>query len=350
MDSAGNFYFSKLYSVPIPGGFTPISIAVHKGYFDPNTARVIWGPPTVPFAAPPGTAGADKPHIAVDPNTSGATATVYLAFTDFNAGQVIRIVRSVDGASTWSAPITLSKPGVPLGAIPRVGPIGEIYVAWERNWAQPSGQAIMIAKATAWPSFSSELVVSNVTPLTRIPSFNPGREPNEFPTMGVDTRGRVYLAWNDGRYGSGCPDPGRASDRIGAILLTYSPDGLSNWSSFAVVNDDGFPSATCTDHFYPWLSIDPNDGVHLGWYDNRLRAPLRYDLTDTYAATFNIVGGVSPNIRLTSCTFSTNVQSTCQLVFGDYNGGYATIDRFHYAWGDGRNGDPDAFSGGLPLR
>ena len=92
------------------------------------------------------------------------------------------------------------------------------------------------------------------------------------------------------------------------------------------------------------------DGVHLGWYDNRLRAPLRYDLTDTYAATFNIVGGVSPNIRLTSCTFSTNVQSTCQLVFGDYNGGYATIDRFHYAWGDGRNGDPDAFSGGLPLR
>jgi hypothetical protein len=243
VDSAGNFYFSKLYSVPIPGGFTPISIAVHKGYFDPNTARVIWGPPTVPFAAPPGTAGADKPHIAVDPNTSGATATVYLAFTDFNAGQVIRIVRSVDGASTWSAPITLSKPGVPLGAIPRVGPIGEIYVAWERNWAQPSGQAIMIAKATAWPSFSSELVVSNVTPLTRIPSFNPGREPNEFPTMGVDTRGRVYIAWNDGRYGSGCPDPGRASDRIGAILLTYSPDGLSNWSSFAVVNDDGFPSA-----------------------------------------------------------------------------------------------------------
>jgi hypothetical protein len=111
----------------------------------------------------------------------------------------------------------------------------------------------------------------------------------------------------------------------------------------------GPPSLTCTDHFFPWLSVDPNGGVHLGWYDRRLRPrqPVDYSMTDTYGASFAPPNIVSPNVRLTSCTFSTDVTSACTSPFGDYNGGFATASKFYFAWGDGRNGDPDAFSGGI---
>ena len=361
VDAAGSFYFSNMYT-EVGAGFYPKSITVHTGHYDLISGNVIWGPPSLAFLSPAGVSGADKPHISVDPNTSGAGVIVYVAFTQNtqNVNGAISVVRSTDGARTWSEPVIVSTSHVtepPLGAIPRVGPNGEIYVAWEGNWGGNAGRTIKIVKSSTmnWPSFSPELIVSSVIKTDPIPFFNPGRM-NDFPTMGVDTsagpnRGRVYIAWNDGGFGSGCPDALRASNKIGSILLSHSPDGLSNWSSPpTMINDDGHPSLTCTDHFFPWLSVDPNGGVHLGWYDRRLRSPPgRYDLTDVFAATFTVAGGISTNVRLTSCSFSTNVQANCQPGFGDYNGGYATANRFHYAWGDGRNGDPDSYTGGLIL-
>jgi len=107
------------------------------------------------------------------------------------------------------------------------------------------------------------------------------------------------------------------------------------------------------DQLHLWVSVGPNGTVYLGWYDRRLRAVNCTNdcesRTDTFAASFTVAGGVSPNKRLTSCSFSMNVLSNCNPNFGDYNGGHATADRFYYGWGDGRNGDSDGFSGGLQL-
>ncbi len=113
-----------------------------------------------------------------------------------------------------------------------------------------------------------------------------------------------------------------------------------------MVNDDGLPSATGTHHWLPWLVVDVRGVANLGWYDRRLRG-TNPAFTDAFAAQFTVSGGVSPNQRLTSQTFSMNVPSSCTPNFGDYNGAAASPARFHFLYGDGREGNPDTFSAGF---
>ncbi len=112
-----------------------------------------------------------------------------------------------------------------------------------------------------------------------------------------------------------------------------------------MVNDDGNPSGTLTHHWFPWVSVNTNSVAYLAWYDRRLRGTTT-DLTDVFAASFTVAGGVGPNKRLTDQSFSMNVPRNCTPNFGDYNQGYATDTTFHFCWGDGRLRDPDAFGGG----
>jgi len=336
VDWACNFYFANLYN---PGQFImyfPLVISVHTGRFDPNLGKVVWNRPTLI-----GT-DVDKEHIAVDPRTIVPRPSVYVAYTNFAISpRQIEVTRSTDGGQTWSAPVVLASGNV-QGPIPRVGPSGEVHVAWENFPDAP--RAIKIRTAATWPNFGAETLVSNVVPIA-LPRFMD--RVNEFPTMAVDTtagglnRGRVYVAWNDGGFGG--------ADTIGSILLKHSLDGTTWSTPLIMVNDDGNPSDTLTHHWFPWLSVNPNGVVYLGWYDRRLRGTTDH-LTDVFAASFTVAAGVSPNKRLTDQSFSMAVPYRMGPNFGDYNGGYATSTTFHYGWGDGRLGDPDAFSGGWSVQ
>src|SRR6266851_9582757 len=96
------------------------------------------------------------------------TSSVYVAYTNFAISpRQIEVTRSTAGGQTWSAPVVLASGNV-QGPIPRVGPSGEVHVAWE-NWPD-TPRAIKIRTAATWPNFGAETLVSNVVPIA-LPRF-----------------------------------------------------------------------------------------------------------------------------------------------------------------------------------
>ncbi len=69
------------------------------------------------------------------------------------------------------------------------------------------------------------------------------------PTAEVDSSGRVYVAWSDCVFESGC----NAND----IVMTSSTDGVS-WTPVVRIPTD--PLNSGVDHFIPGLAVDPNTG------------------------------------------------------------------------------------------
>jgi hypothetical protein len=332
VDSEGNFYFASLYSsMPLGGG--ALNVSVNRGRFDGT--GFVWEPATLPTGFTSGF-GADKDHVGVDKRSG----YVYVTYTNFSVsgGGQIEIVRSTDGARTWSNPVVLAT-GSSIshqGSVPRIGPDGEIYVAWEDGLQQAS-TSIHIRKSIDWPNFEPDVVVASVVS-ARNPPFND--RTNDFPALAVDNtngphRGHVYVVWNDGRFGG--------SQRIGSIVVAHSPDGAEgSWGEPIRLDDD----ASTVDRWFPWLAIDPTGAVFVAWYDRRLAPPDSPFLTDTFGTRFALETGASPNFRITDQSFPMNVEGFCIPRFGDYNGAAVGSTRFHYLWGDGREGNPDTYAGG----
>lgn len=330
VDADGNFYFASIYQ---RAGDSRLQISVHKGRFSGDTFA--WAAPTFVTASP---VDADKEHIGVDKRPG--SRNVYVSYTNFGVNpRRIEVVRSTDGGQTWGAPLVIAS-GEVQGSIPRVGPNGELYVLWSTWPGLP--RALKLRKTTAWPDFGPEIMVTTMTAARNAP-FN-SRNP-QFPSMDIDRsngphRGRLYVTWEDSRLGGG---PG-----IGTIFMTHSPDGSAgSWSAPVRLDDDADPpSVTQTDRWFSWVVVDPRGVVHVAWYDRRLRGS-RQDLTDVFSTKFNVDKGRSANIRLTNQSFSMNVPSRCTPNFGDYNGAAASSARYYFLYGDGREGNPDAYVAGF---
>ena len=90
--------------------------------------------------------GQDKEWLAVDATGSPFRGRVYLAWTEFDLfgssnpadSTRILIAHTSDGGSTWSSPVRVSDrlgdcldaDNTVEGAVPAVGPDGEVYVSW----------------------------------------------------------------------------------------------------------------------------------------------------------------------------------------------------------------------------
>jgi len=333
VDAQGNFYYASLYQRV---GVGQLLISVHKGGFVGSTFT--WNTPTFATSPP---VNADKEHLGVDRRPG--SQTVYVSYTNFGVSpRTIEVVRSTDGGATWSMPVVLASGDV-QGSVPRVGPDGELYVAWATWPGTP--RTLRIRKSTNWPNFDPEVLATTMT-AARNPLAN-SRNP-QFPGMDIDrtsgpNRGRVYLTFDDGRLGGAA--------QVGTIFLVHSPDGSAgSWSAPIRLDDDPQPpSTTGTDRWFSWPSVDARGVVHIGWYDRRLRPmpPGNQTLTDTFATQFRVGTAPSANVRLTSQSYPMNVPSRCTPNFGDYNGSAVGPTRFHFLYGDGRLGNPDTFVAGV---
>lgn len=214
----------------------------------------------------------DKPGLVVDNAASSRwKGNVYMAWTRFDVygsanpedHSQIYFTRSTDQGQTFAMPFRISDTGGDCldsdntveGAVPAVGPKGEVYVVW----AGPLG-LVFDKSLDGGLTFGKDKVIGNI-PGGWDFSVNGLERANGMPTTTVDlsngpNKGTLYVNWIDARNGD--PD----------VFVMYSRDGGDNWSQPVRVNDD--PIKNGKEQFFTWMSVDPVDGsLNVVFYDRR---------------------------------------------------------------------------------
>jgi hypothetical protein len=303
-DTAGTFYYSHLAN-PAVGNW--IDRIVFQKSFDGGAT---WSAGT--YTGLNGTKAQDKEAIAVNPMTN----ELYVTWTQFDEygtsspadSSVILFSKSADAGATWSIPVRISKDAGDCidsdstveGAIPTVGPAGEIYVVW----AGPNG--LVFNKSTdngaTWLPHETLIATTpggwdyNISGLQRcnglpqaICDLSPG--PNY---------GTIYVNWTDQRNGTTDTD----------VWLTKSTDGGTSWSSPVRVNDD----APGRQQFLTWMDIDETNGnLYFVFYDRRNYTPPSQK-TDVYLARSMDGGNTFQNFKINANFFT----PSSGIFFGDY--------------------------------
>jgi len=253
----------------------------------------------------------DKEWFAVNPYNND----LYITWTEFdkynstNPKDKSRILfsKSNNGGKTWCKPIKLSEfEGNSLdddktveGAVPSVGPDGEIYVAWAYNNKIYFDKSINSGK-----TWLDKDIVATTQPggwNFEVPGLN---RTNGMPVTGVDLsngkyRGTIYINFADQRNGKDDTD----------IFIVKSTDGGKHWSNPIRVNKDN----TKTHQFLTWMSVDPKTGyIYIIFYD---KSKYKNNLTDVVLAISTDGGASFSNTTITKKPFKTNKK----VFFGDYS-------------------------------
>lgn len=282
----------------------------------------------------------DKPMVTAD-NNSGSPFrdNVYLAWDAASGGSPaggIRLARSSDhGVSfTIDRVDNPSGPGRSIGAVPFVGPEGEVYVAWNDFGANTIAFNRSFDGGVTFGNAS--VVASKTVPFEILVPAESFRGALLYPACDADRsngphRGRLYCSWMD-QLPSGFAD----------IFLSFSDDRGATWSTPQTA-----PDPLPVDRFNHWLQVDDMTGdVNLSFYDTRNDTTGQRLQTDIYF-TQSKDGGVtflSPNVRVTNASSN---EHDCNGVFpctgidlgnqqGDYEG-LASFDGVsHPVWTDSR--------------
>ncbi len=158
-----------------------------------------------------------------------AAGNVYVAYVTFlgntkNPVSKLMVSRSTTCGTTWSTPIKVSeRVHVNQGATMALDPAtGDVYIAWREFADNSSPAAILVIKSTdGAKTFSKPVVLAKITPFDQGGSLTTFRT-NSYPTMTIDGTGRVYVAWAE-RW---IPAPGGDA----RIVMTRSLDGGVTWT------------------------------------------------------------------------------------------------------------------------
>ena len=251
----------------------------------------------------------DKEWVALNPFNNH----IYMTWTQFDSyasgrpGDHSNILfsKTVDGKN-WSEPVSISNiPGNCLdddftaeGAVPAVGPNGEIYVGWARNdsiWFNYS-----LDEGKTWLAQELFVSVQHKGWVFDIPGIF---RCNGLPITACDlsnseNKGTVYINWADQMNGEDDTD----------IWLVKSKDGGKSWSDRIKVNTD----TTKAHQFLTWMSIDQTNGnLYFVFYDRRINEGRK---TDVYLAVSKDGGETMSNYKISESPFIPNPK----IFFGDY--------------------------------
>lgn len=258
-----------------------------------------------------GTKAQDKPWAVVNPFTN----EIYVTWTQFDEYDSkdpkdrsnILFSKSTDRGETWSLPVKvntvdgncLDDDDTVEGAVPAVGPKGEIYVAWSgpnglvfnrsfdngNTWEQ---EEISIATHPGgWNIEIPGIYRANGMPITKC------------DLSGGPNHGTIYVNWADQRNGSDNTD----------IFISQSKDRGKTWSEPLRVNQD----TTDTHQFFTWMDIDQTNGnLWFVYHDRRNHTDTG---TDVYIAVS--LDGIESfkEKKVSQTAFYPNPE----IFFGDYN-------------------------------
>ncbi|PKL78639.1 MAG: glycosyl hydrolase [Ignavibacteriae bacterium HGW-Ignavibacteriae-4] len=303
VDTEGNFYFFHLSNTP--GGNWIDRIVCQKSEDEGDT----WSNGS--YTGLSGTKAQDKQWSAIDRNNNN----IYLTWTEFdkygssNTADSSRILfsKSLDAGETWSEPKKINQvsgdcidnDNTVEGAVPAVGPNGEVYVSWASargivfNRSTDEGETWMIediivdSLSGGWAYDIPGILRCNGLPVTKC------------DLSGGPNHGTIYINWSDQKNGLDNTD----------IWLKKSTDGGNTWSESIRVNDDNSEKH----QFLTWMDIDQiNGNLFFVFYDRR-----NYDdtKTDVYMALSTDGGSKFINTRISESPFIPNEG----VFFGDYS-------------------------------
>ncbi len=261
----------------------------------------------------------DKEWIATDLTSSPYKGNLYLAWTRFDAlphteevteedSSRIFFSFSTDSGDTWSQAFRISDfagdcsdaDSTMEGAVPAVGPQGQVYISWaglNKIWFDKStdggktfGKDKVIAKQPGgWDFDIPGLMRCNGLPQTLCDT-----------SKSSPFYGTIYVLFSDQLNGKDNTD----------VFLLKSVDEGENWSESVKVNQD----TGRAQQFLPWAAIDPSSGyLYVVFYDRRQR---QGDTTDVYLARSIDGGETFTDFRINRESFVANAA----YFLGDYIG------------------------------
>ncbi len=302
VDTDGNFYYFHL-SNPSSGNWID-RIVCQKSTDNGDN----WSSGT--YMGLNGTKAQDKQWSVVDRTNNN----IYVTWTQFdtygssnpNDKSIIRFSKSTDRGQTWSAAKKINsvdgncidEDDTVEGAVPAVGPNGEIYVSWAGpnglvfNRSLDEGETWLAEEIkidpmpTGWDYGIPGISRANGMPITKC------------DLSGGPNHGTIYVNWSDQRNGENDTD----------IWMSKSTDGGDTWSGPIRVNDD--PPGK--QQFFTWMDIDQTNGnLFFVFYDRRAYSSNQ---TDVYLA-YSVDGGTTiTNKRISESPFTPN----SGVFFGDY--------------------------------
>jgi len=246
----------------------------------------------------------DKHWVALDPATNALYVT-WTQFDDYGSDDTtdqsnIMFSASLDAGITWTEAKAINQiPGNCLdgdftteGAVPAVGPEGQLYVTWA-NQNQLYFDRSMDGGLT-W--LEEDLVIADQVGGWDIDV--PGvQRANGMPVTICDSSGRIFVNWVDDRNGN-----------YDVWFITSDDEG-SSWSEPRRINQD----TGTADQFFTWMCVDPvSNYLYAVYYDRR---GLEDYQTHVFLARSTDGGLTWEEHRISETSFKTNPL----VFFGDYN-------------------------------
>jgi len=254
----------------------------------------------------------DKEWMIADITNSSYRDNLYISWTQFDRygskqpqdSSRIMFSCSRDSGKTWTVARSISDHGgncvdndnTVEGAVPAVGPNGEVYIAWsgplgimlDRSFdgGITFGKDIFVSDQNGgWDQFVYAIDRCNGMPITVCDISNSIHE------------GSLYIVWSDKRNGN--------LD----IFIAKSTDRGDTWSAPLQINND----QTMGDQFFPWAAVDPVTGsIYVVFYDRRNHVGGAD--TDVYLAKSHDGGLTFENIKISESSF----MPESNVFFGDY--------------------------------
>ncbi len=304
-DTSGAFYFFHLSNPPGGTGSWIDRIVCQKV----EAIGGEWNDGT--YMGLNGSKEQDKHWAAVDWKNNN----IYVTWTQFdqygssnpNFFSDIMFSRSTDGGLSWRPAVRINQvsgdcidsDNTTEGAVPAVGPDGELYVAW----AGPAGLVFdrSYDQGDTWLDediFIDEFPGGWDYDIPGISRCN-GLPVTTCDTSGGPHHGTIYVNWTDQRNGPDDTD----------VWLVKSTDGGNTWSQPKRVNDD--PPGR--HQFLTWMAVDQTNG-HL-WFVFYDRRNYNDQHTDVYMARSTDGGETFVNFPVSDEPFF----PTPTQFFGDYN-------------------------------
>jgi hypothetical protein len=325
VDTAGSFYFFHL----VNGNYFIDRMGCHKSTNNgvSYTIDTYWqyNPPR---------AEQDKEWVGVDWTHGPRGNWIYTTWTQFDHysstvstdSSRILFTRSTNGGLNWLDPgirlnsysgTCIDDDNTMEGAVPAVGPNGEVYVGWAGPKVINSQFGIYFQKTTdggnTWLSAPTYVCDQpggwdyNISGINRC---------NGLPITCCDVSGGPY----NGNIYINYTDQAGTTDHD--VKMVKSTNGGLNWSTPVRVNND----SPGKEQFFTWMTIDQSTGyLYFIFYDRRNYSDNE---TDVYMAKSTDGGTTFINLLVSSSPFT----PTSSVFFGDYTNITAANGRVRPIW------------------